>query len=219
MWLYCLQSIKLAVLNIWKCLLKLHVTSTRNWNKNLWFKFDHNLGHLWFQTRPFMVSDWTIHGFRLDHRSLWFQANHTLSHIWFQIDHVTVQKSVWFVWYHIWSEYDQPGRETRVWMIAGPKRFRSSFQYNNFRKGSFKLWRNGISRCHIKGSKIAIGFSVKRTLCQVSCILLQYPKNPKVEPNWRVKRGDHVAFLNIHCCKTSKNWRGTLWCFFANKVS
>ena len=34
-----------------------------------------------------MIPDWTIYGFRLDHRCSWFQADHTLNHILFQIDH------------------------------------------------------------------------------------------------------------------------------------
>ena len=45
---------------------------------------------------------------------------------------------------------------------------------------------NGISRRHINGSKIARGL-------QKSSIFLQYPKNPKVGPNWRA-RWDALRF-------------------------
>ena len=113
MWLHCRQPIKLAVLNIWKFLFGLHVTSTPVWNKNLWFQADHTLDHIWFQ------ADHT-----LDH--ILFQADHTLDHIWFQADHskIIVRKFVWFLWCHnmvrLWSAWSgNPGyafwKKERFW--------------------------------------------------------------------------------------------------------
>ena len=62
---------------------------------------------------PFMIPDWTIYGFRLDHRSLWFQVDHTLNHIWFQIDHGKIIEKNWMICMIIfeWSEYDQQTRD------------------------------------------------------------------------------------------------------------
>ena len=34
-----------------------------------------------------MITDWIIHGSRLDHRNQRFQVDHTLNHISFPIDH------------------------------------------------------------------------------------------------------------------------------------
>ena len=51
---------------------------------------------------------------------------------------------------------------------------------------------NGISRRHIKGSKIA------QELQSVKYSPPQYPKNPKGGLNCRAKRGILLAFFNIH---------------------
>ena len=63
MWFYCPQPIKLAVLNIWKVLFGWHVTSTRVWNKNLWFQADHGKikvrKSVWFVWCHNMVRLWS----------------------------------------------------------------------------------------------------------------------------------------------------------------
>ena len=56
----------------------------------------------------------------------------------------------------------------------------------------------------------AISKAQKQQDFKVASIILPYPKNPKVGPNWRAKRGDFFGFFNIHCCKKSKKMKGTL---------
>ena len=51
----------------------------------------------------------------------------------------------------------------------------------------------------------------------MSSILLQYPKNPKVEANWRAKRGTRSDVLTSFVAKHQKIGGGTLWEFFLQK--
>ena len=89
-------------------------------------------------------------------------------------------------------------------------------------QGSRKQAGNSIRQRHTEGSKIAQGESVQYSL-------LQYPKNPKVGPNWRAKKGNIWNFLtsillqNIkkieggdikkfrkRISQCQKNWKGAL---------
>ena len=53
----------------------------------------------------------------------------------------------------------------------------------------------------------------KRTSKSQSIPFYSTWKTQKVGPNWRAKRAPFRIF-NIHCCKTSKNWRALWWIFF-----
>ena len=74
-----------------------------------------------------------------------------------------------------------------------------------------------------QGSKIAKGHaSVKKTqsiklTIRVSKLFRKTQTNelarqmPASAGPWRDKKGDPFGFLNIHCCKISKTWRGDVW--------
>ena len=78
------------------------------------------------------------------------------------------------------------------------------------------------SRRHIWGSEIAKGFqTVKYYLLYKYSLQVFSPwKTQEVWPNLRAGgplKGGSFWIFNIHRCKTSKNWRGTLTWFFFQK--